>query len=250
MRVQPPLCVCSLFLGRFVLVFRSFPVSLQHEGKGYRLLRLLDSTSLFFLLSHASSFSRAMRRRILLLVPFPQWKPARLFPSLTPSISVFLLSHLTTPLASERYVTYIVGYPSFARAIVGEYSFVTIGQRRIFDDYYRSYTIKVRSIWCMAVCTFVLLITVTGPQCSRQSNFRESICSRSGASTLHPCHEPRKFLSMSMNPPDNGRLMIIGSTHFEATDDRLLPFSRFNIFDLVRCSKLPATRFQQFSFLS
>lgn len=88
----------------------------------------------------------------------------------------------------------------------------------------------------MAVCTFVLLITgpqYTGPQCSRQSNFRESICSRSGASTLHPCHEPRKFLSMSMNPPDNGRLMIIGSTHFEATDDRLLPFSRFNIFDLV-----------------
>lgn len=241
--------MCSLFLGRFVLVFRSFPVSLQHEGRGYRLLRLLGSASLFSPLSHASSFSRAMRRRILLLVPCPRWKPVRLFPSLTPSISVFLLSHLTTPLASERYVTYIVGYPSFARAIVGEYSFVTIGQRRIFNDYYRSYTIK-GSIWCMAVCTFVLLITANGPQCSRQFNFSELICSRSGASTPHPCHEPRKFLSMSMNLPDNGRLMTTRSTHFEATDDHLLPFSRFNIFDLAWCSKLPATRFQQFSFLS
>lgn len=90
----------------------------------------------------------------------------------------------------------------------------------------------------MAVCTFVLLITANGPQCSRQFNFSELICSRSGASTPHPCHEPRKFLSMSMNLPDNGRLMTIRSTHFEATDDHLLPFSRFNIFDLALCSKL------------
>lgn len=27
----------------------------------------------------------------------------------------------------------------------------------------------------MVVCTFVLLITVTGPQCSRQSNFVERV---------------------------------------------------------------------------
>lgn len=136
-------CACALFFS--VALSLSFVPFLFHSNTKVEAIVFFDSSTLppfFFPLSHASSFSRAMHRRILLLVPFPRWKPARLFPSLTPSISVFLLSHLTTPLASERYVTYIVGYPSFARAIVDEYSFVTIGQRRIFDDYYRSYTIK------------------------------------------------------------------------------------------------------------
>lgn len=131
-------CACALFFA--VALSLSFFPFLFHSGtkvtsRSYRLLSdsstlsSFSSLSLFFFpFIHASSFSPVTRRLIILLVPFPRWKPAQLSPSINAiHTGIPLLSHLTTPLAKRITIHY-------GESLIVRHSLTTVRYRSTLAD--------------------------------------------------------------------------------------------------------------------
>ena len=151
--------MCSLFRGCFVLIFLSVPVSLRHEGKGYRLLSDSSTLSSFSFLFFFSSFPPFQPRVVLFSRYAPTDRPFRFFSTVEASSIIPLINaiHTGIPLFSfdhtlSKRITIRYGESSVVRhsRVV---SFETCGQSRVFNDCYRRW--RDRGIDMMYDCLHV-----------------------------------------------------------------------------------------------